>query len=337
MVTIREIADMADVSIATVSKIINGKDQHISDATRARVKKILNDTGYVSNTLARGLKTRKTFTLGYIVPDITNPFFAGLARGIEYAAREQDYSVIMSNTDNNARVEERSVKLFKSKMVDGIIFSRAFSEEFVESQWEYYHAILEDTPTVFLDRDITHLEEGRFGFVYGNCEEGMYVATKLLFEKGCRKIACISGGEKYAYPRIRGYYRAMWEVGLETNQRTFFEGDYTIATGAQGIARILSNEPGVDGLVCGNDMIAIGAINYLKEKGISVPDQIQVIGMDNIPFGEYFSPKLTTIEQPMYEMGLEAANMLINHIEHDIPLFTRVFDAGLIERETVKR
>lgn len=336
MVTIKEIAERSGVSIATVSKIINGKDKHISEETRRRVKDVLRDTGYVSNAIARGLKIRKTFTLGYVLPDITNPFFAGLARGIEDLARERDYSVIMCNTDNDPEIEERSIKLFKSHKVDGILCSNIVSSNIGERGVQYYRDLLGDIPTVFLDHVGLDSDVTRFGYVQVDSLNAIYKGTKALLDAGCKRVACITASQMESSMRINGYYAALEEAGIARDNRIVYVNDFSLETGTVGIRKIMENDPTIDGLMCGNDMIAVGAIGYLNKIGVQIPEQIKIVGIDNIPISEHVTPKLTTVAQPIYEMGWEAANMLVNYIEDGIPLFTKTFEAHLIERETLK-
>lgn len=327
------------MSVATVSKIINGKDKHISEDTRQRVKAILQKAGYVSNAVARGLKTGKTFTLGYILPDITNPYFAGLARGIEDLARERGYSVVVCNTDNDPEIEERSLKLFKSRMVDGIIFSHVLLADFPGSVFGRYLDILGDIPTVFLDRNVhldTESRSGSCGNVYVNGMDAIYKGTMALIRAGCKKIACISAREDVEDARTNGYYAALKQEGFARDDRIVYLDDFSILTGVAGMQKIMEADATVDGLICGNDMIALGAMSYLNKHAIRIPEQIKIVGMDDIPFSGHVSPPLATIAQPIYEMGREAANMLVNYIEDGVPLGTRIFDAQLIERETLK-
>ncbi len=332
MVTIKEIAKQANVSIATVSKIINGLDNHISDNTIIRVKKVIEENNYVPNSVARGLKTKITNTLGFILPDIANPYYSEIARGIEDAAITRDFSVIFCDTDDTLENENRSINLLKSKMVDGIIFSRVL-ENIRENEDE--NRVGANIPVVIVDRVIEDDIPENYGRVYVDVKRTIYCSTKKLAEAGCRNIAIISKKWDNKNNRYYGFIDALKELGLKHDKLREYLGGFDITTGYEGIKKILQSEVNVDGVVCGNDLIAIGVLDALNEMKVKVPEKIKVIGLDNIYFANYTNPKLSTMEQPTYEMGKAAANMLIDFIIDSSPMSTRIFDHKYIERETV--
>ena len=333
MVTIKDVAEQAGVSIATVSKILNGADMIISEATRCRVRNIINESGYISNSIARGLKLRKTYTLGFILPDITNPYFSEIARGIEDTARHHQYSVIFCNTDDTLNIEQRTLELFKSKMVDGIIFSHVLS-----GAEKYDLSSVGDTPFVIIDRCMNQEAKrnlGAYGEVYVNTAEAIYDATMRLFQSGCRNIACITAVEGEKYSRYNGYRKALTDKNIVYAEELVYLNEFSVKTGVDGMKAILNVRTDVDGVVCGNDLIAIGVLDVLRERQIAIPEQIRVIGMDNILFSNFTVPRLSTIAQPAYEMGKAAADMLINHIEYHMPLYAKTFAHSYVARETV--
>lgn len=332
MVTIKEIAQKANVSIATVSKIINGLDNHISESTKTRVKKIIEENSYVPNTVARGLKTKITNTLGFILPDIANPYYSEIARGIEDAAKAKDFSVIFCDTDDTLENENRSIDLLKSKMVDGIIFSRVL-ENIKENDNE--NRIGTDIPVVIVDRVINDTIPDSYGRVYVDVKKTIYFSTRKLAEAGCKNIAIITKKWNNKNNRYYGFIEAMKDLGIKHYKGREYLGEFDIETGYTGIKRIISTGKEVDGVVCGNDLIAIGVLDALKELKVDVPRKIKVIGLDNVYFANYTNPRLSTMAQPTYEMGKAAANMLIDYILDGVPLSTRLFEHKYIERETI--
>lgn len=332
LITIKEIAKQANVSIATVSKIINGLDSNISEGTKRKVKKIIEESNYVPNSVARGLKTKITNTIGFILPDIANPYYSEIARGIEDAAITRGFSVIFCDTDDTLENENRSINLMKSKRVDGIILTRAL-ENLGDNEAE--NKIESNIPVVIVDRVINDSTQVNYGKVFVDVKKAIYCSTMKLAEAGCRNIAIITNKWDSKNSRYYGYIDALKNLGLDYNKDREFLGTFTIETGYNGAKKILQSGVEVDGIVCGNDLIAIGVLDALNEMKIPVPGKIKVIGLDNIFFSKYTNPKLTTMEQPTYDMGRAAANMLIDHIKDGVPLHTKIFEHKYIERETV--
>lgn len=322
--TIKEIAEIANVSSATVSKVLNGKDKYISEATRQRILEIVEREGYIPNAIAKSLKMKSTKTLGIIIPDVMNLFFSELARGVEDAAEIEGYSVILCNSDNKSSKEEKYIQVLQEKMVDGIILTA--SELSVSRSLKK-----RNTPLVLLDRDI--LMEEEVGRIVVDNEEGGYKATEFLISKGCKNIGFISSDAitKSSGQRLNGYKRALLENGLKFDENKIFLQSYTIETGYEGIKALLKNND-LDGICCGNDLIAIGAMNALKEKNIKIPEDVKVIGFDDIQISQYVDPPLTTIKQPTYQLGKEAVNMLIEMIEKGNVNKDRTLKTELIER-----
>lgn len=324
MTTIKKIAELANVSTATVSKIINGKDQYISEATRQKVLEIVEREGYIPNGVAKSLKMRRTKTIGIILPDVMNLFFSELARGAEDAAEKEGYSVILCNTDNKELKEEKYLNILHEKMVDGIIMTAA--EGSMNKSVK-----ISKTPMVLVDRDI-ELDKP-VGRITVNNEEGAFMATKFLIEKGCKNIGFISSEKKNkpSAERLKGYRRALKENGLEVDEKKIFLQNFTIASGYEGVMALLERNK-VDGIFCGNDLIAIGAIQALKENNLKVPKDVKVIGFDDISMSQFTDPPLTTIKQPIYQLGEEAVKMLVAIIgKKDIDMH-KVLRTELIER-----
>lgn len=326
IMTIKKIAEIANVSSATVSKVLNGKDQYISQATRERVLEIVEKEGYIPNAVAKSLKMKRTKTIGIILPDVMNLFFSELARGIEDAAEKKGYSVILCNSDNKESKEEKYIQILQEKMTDGIILTA--SEKSVSKSLKR-----KNTPMVLLDRDI--LTDSKMGRIIVDNEEGAIKATNHLIERGCKNIAFISSDNRNnsSRGRLEGYKKSLLNNKFKIDEDRIYLGNYTIETGYKGVMYLL-NRTEFDGIFCGNDLIAVGAIRALKEKNISIPETIKLIGFDDISISKYVDPPLTTIRQPIYKMGEEAVNMLVALIEKRNIEMLKVLDTELIKRRT---
>lgn len=324
MVTIKEIANLAEVSTATVSKIINGKDRYISEATRQRVLEIVEREGYIPNGVAKSLKMKKTKTIGIIIPDVMNLFFSELARGIEDAAEKKGYTVILCNSDNKEKKAKKYMEMLQEKMVDGIILTAS-------EKSDYTSINPGNIPTVLLDRDVK--VDKKVGRIFVDNKDGAYSATNYLIKKGCKNIAIISSDTKNkpSAERIKGYENALLDNNLSIDEDKMYLDSYTIESGYNGVKEIIKNTE-VDGIFCGNDLIAIGVIKALKEVNIRVPQDIKVVGFDDIQISQYIDPPLTTIKQPIYKMGSEAVNMLIGIIKIKDVEKTKVLKTELIKR-----
>lgn len=307
-VTIKDIAQMAGVSITTVSKIINKKDSDISDKTRDKVLKIIDEYNFTPNALATGLVTKKTNTIGLLVPDISNAFFAELARGVEDGANCEGYNVILCNTDENPEKEVEYLDVLRAKNVDGIIFlSAALSNHDAVADLNQ-----KGVPLVVLDRTI---EEENVMMVCLDNVNGGYIATKHLLEYGHEKIGCITGPLKndIAKHRFRGYVKALKEMNMGFLANFIYEGDFKTKSGEKGAEALI--KAGVTAIFACNDMMAYGAYKKIQEQGIKIPDEISVVGFDDIYMSEILTPPLTSVKQPAHEMGLMSAAMLIKGIK----------------------
>lgn len=322
--TIKRIAELANVSTATVSKVLSGKDQYISEPTRQRILKIVDEEGFIPNGVAKSLKMKKTKTIGIIMPDVMNLFFSELARGAEDEAEKKGYSVILCNSDNKESKEEKYLNILQEKMVDGIILTA--SERSTNKSINRIRI-----PMVLVDRDVD--TDKKVGRITVDNEKGIYDGVKFLINKGCINIGFISGTKenRLSNQRLKGYERALLDNGLEIIENNIFLESYTIDSGYKGTMELFKN-PIIDGICCGNDLIAIGAINALKEMGIKVPEEVKVIGYDDISISKYMDPPLTTIKQPIYEIGQESVNMIINIIDKKDTKMVKILGTSLVER-----
>lgn len=309
-VTIKDIARIAEVSTTTVSKIINNKDGNISNATRERVLKIMDDYNYTPNKIAQSLVTKKTNTIGLIIPDIRNPFFPELARGAEDKANEEGYNLIFCNTDDDIEKEEKYINMLVEKMVDGIVFTASSKKHTGFENFKKF-----SIPIVLVDRDID--VEGIQGKVIVDNFIGGYEAGKHLLKLGHTEIIFLSGPLKSntSINRLNGYKKALHEFNIDLKEEYILEGYYRSEWGYEATMDLLNKDKKFTALFCANDLIAIGAIKALKEKNIKIPQEISIVGFDDIYMARLIDPELTTIKQPNYEMGYKSVEILINILE----------------------
>lgn len=333
-ITMKDIAKEAGVSIATVSMICNHKDKNISEATRNRVLELIATLGYVPNVMARSLVTKKTKTIGLIIPDITNPFFPEIARGAEDMASKCGYSVIYCNTDDKIKREDNYIKILTEKMVDGIIF--AHSAERVGAEFSNSRI-----PIVLIDRDSK--ADNVVGRVLVNNEAASMAGVTYLLRRGYKRIAYIAGSmrTKTAQDRLEGYRRALLEHGIQYDSKWVKKGSYHSQWGYDAIKEFEREELRFDAIFCGNDLIAIGAIKALKEKQIYVPNDVGILGFDDVYLAGMTMPPLTTIRQPKYEMGYQATELLIDVIENGNKESEKqkkriILDTELVVRQSTK-
>lgn len=312
-VTIKDVAKKADVSYATVSRALNGK-YGVRDKTREKILAVARAMGYTPNAIARGLVKRQTHTIGLIIPDITNPFYPEVARGIEDQARASGYSVFLCNTNYDKQREADYLNLLSEKRVDGIIMA-PISNQSAQRLEEAGNMI----PVVYVTKRVSG---NALSFVVIDDERGGFIATKYLIEQGYKTIGYIGPDEKTGNDpgeRLAGFRAAFKKFGISVQSRYVRIADFKRETGYNAIARMIEAGNFPRAVFAGNDLLAIGMIQGIKEKGLSVPRDIAIIGFDNIPLAAFPEIRLTTIHQPKYEMGQMAADILLEKIEKRTP------------------
>lgn len=328
-VTMKDIAELAGVSKATVSMVMNKKDDSISDATRKRILKIAKEMSYIPNSIARSLSTKKSGTIGIILPDITNPFFSEMARAIEDEAERLEYNLIICNTDNDKYKEEKYIELLISKLIDGVIFmSGGKSNDSI--------TLLKNNnvPFVLVDRYIEGYKDD-YGVFCLN-KQGVAKGIKYLYESGKRKIVFVKGTEniEVSKQRLEGYIDAMKSYGIY-DKNYIFEGDFNVEGGIIATKKIIDSFHNLDAIFYSNDMMALGGMKILLRNGYKIPRDIAIIGFDNIHISEIIEPELTTIAQPIYIMGEKACSILIDVINGALPTEKQIyFETHLIIRGT---
>ncbi|WP_213818195.1 LacI family DNA-binding transcriptional regulator [Garciella nitratireducens] len=336
-VTIKEIAKEAQVSIATVSMILNNKDKNISESTRNKVLKIAKEKNYIPNTMARSLITKQTGIIGLVIPDITNPFFPEIARGVEDKASEERYSIIICNTDDNLQKEDQYIQILTEKMVDGIVITHS-ADRYQEDSIRILDGCR--VPIVLIDRDYSI--PNVIGKVLVDNFKASYEAVNYLLNKGYRKIAYITGSlnTKTARDRLEGYKEALLTRGISYDERYIKVGEYKIQWGIDATKKLVSEDVFFDAIFCGNDLIAIGSMKALKKFRLKVPQDIGIMGFDDIYMASVIEPSLTTMKQPNYEMGYYAAELLIEGIKKESLSINEkntkkiILDSKLIVRES---
>ena len=307
MATIREVAESARVSYATVSHVINNT-RLVSQATRERVLEAMAALNYRPNALARSLRQGKSNTIGLVLPDSANPFFAEISRSIEDEAFKKGYSVFLCNTELDTQRELLYVDVLSKNQVDGIIFvatgDQADSLDFLLRQ---------SMPVVMIDRDVPNVEVDA---VLTDNQLGGFLATRHLIELGHKHIACIAGPSNItpSAERIIGYRKALEQAGLSYDENLVLRGDYHAQSGMEITHSILLMTPRPTAIFALNDLMALGALRAAAEAGYSVPRDLAVVGYDNLELTRFTNPPLTTISQPKKEVGAQAVNLLVDRI-----------------------
>ncbi len=301
-VTIKEVAERAGVSVTTVSRVLNGRDlHHIRQDTKARVLSAMKELNYVPVRAAQRLRKQKAQLMAILLPDISNPFFALLARGAESAAFNEGFSALICDSDHSEEKEASYLDILMEEGVDGIIFVPVGQPDVGRVE----RLIQRGTTIVLADRDIPG-----FPIVEVDNEGASYEITRLVLERGYRSLAYLSGPQvvSTARARLEGFLRALEEDGLEPTAVVY--GQFTYQSGYQHTLDLLRANQ-IDALVAGNDLMAMGAVRAAEELGLRVPQDIGVTGFDRIPWSEFFRPTLTTVEIPTFEIGVEAMKLVL--------------------------
>lgn len=328
--SIKDVAREAGVSIATVSRVLNGIDV-VNDETKKKVLDTIEKLGYRPNILARSLKTHKSSTIGIVIPDISNPVYPEIVRGAEDVASIYNYNIMLCNTDLDLEREKESFNVLREKMVDGVIYMSNSLESDIEDIIEAMKV-----PTVLVGTIDSNKSYPSVGI---DSYAASYDAVKYLIDKGNKTIAYIGYYEDKSsdYSKIyKGYKKAMEEKGSFNPSLVYF-GSLKAEDGYKGIQEILKSNK-VDGVFCANDEVAMGAINALRESGIEVPKEVDVMGFDDISLADVYYPKLTTVSKPLYDMGSVAMRLLIKII-NNLPIDERNFllPYNIVERDSCKK
>lgn len=323
MASIKEVAKLAGVSVATVSRVLNDKG-YVGQHTREMVEQAIKELNYKPNEVARSLFKKQSSTIGLIVPDIMNPYFPELARAVEDTASKFGYNVILCNSDEDRAKEQAYLDMLQQNYVNGIIVS---SNTMTAEQ-----VIKLNIPVVSIDREIS---KGLPTIVVENMK-GANTATRYLMSKGCSRIAHIRGpkGVVNADERCEGYREVVQQESW-FSESYIVNGAYDMESSIQATLELLKTHPEIDGIFAANDIMAIGAMKAANQLGTKVPDELAIVGFDGIKLSSVTIPELTTIVQPIYEMGEQATKMLVSLMnQQEVGQTYYKFDVELIERNS---
>ncbi|MEK4719413.1 HTH-type transcriptional repressor CytR [Bacillus sp. MB95] len=306
MPTIYDVAKLSGLSKTTVSRVINNHS-YVSEEKKNRVLKAMKELNYTPNPSARKLRGQVTTTIGVIVPRIINPFFSYLVDSIEQVAYKKGYHVLIFQSNEDKEKELAFLNLLKTKQVDGIIMTS------IENDWSLIEPFTEYGPIVLCNE---YVNNANVPIVRLNQYKGAYIGVKHLLEKGHRKIGYCTGGlfaeEGKDKDRNQGYQKALQEAGIQPDPKWIFVNQHSIEDGKQVVKKILSMEDRPTAIFTGSDEIAGGMMIEAKESGLSIPNDLAIIGFDDQPLAQMLDPKLTTIRQPINQMGIKAMEILID-------------------------
>ena len=305
-VTNADVARAAGVSTASVSRALNSGN--VTAEVRASVERAVEVLGYHPNSAARTLMTRSTESLALLCPDIANPFFPKLIKGVQRAADSANYTLLLCNTDSDPRREERYFKMLRGRQVDGVLLIGLTGDQ---QNVDILHA--DGIAVVAIDRNIDRADVPN---VHVDHYKGARIATQHLIDLGHRRIAHIQGPRSLQVTKERdsGYRHVLSSAGVMCDSDYVLEGDFTEEGGEEAAHRLLERNPECTAIFAANDLMAIGAMAAARERGLEIPGDISIVGFDDISPASYVAPSLTTVRQPVYELGTRAAECVIEEI-----------------------
>ncbi|MFJ7728553.1 LacI family DNA-binding transcriptional regulator [Neobacillus sp. NPDC097160] len=330
-VTMADVALHANVSKSTVSQFLNKRYDYMGEETKARIELSIRQLGYHPNAVARSLKQKKTSTIGVIVGNILLSFSTQVIRAIEDLCHENDYHVIVCNADDNHEKEKKYFEMLIAKQVDGlIVFPTA-------KNLELYESVLEERfPVVFMDRVVQGVLVDTVAL---NNSVAAEIAVHHFIEKGYDRIAIVTNSlVRHITPRterVEGYKKAIKDAGIPIREEYIL----TLETNQikDGLKEVFSLPKPPQAIIAGNDLVLVEILNYVKEEGLLIPSELALIGIDDVSFANFYSPAITTVKQPAFEMGKKAAEILLSKIENGdiikVPETYR-FEPELIIRES---
>lgn len=330
MPTIYEVSRRAGVSLATVSRVLNDSDK-VSPATRKKVEAAMRELGYRPNSAAQSLASNRSNSVGVIVPVLYGPFYGEMLAAIEAELRAAGKHVIITTGDEQEAGEKVGIEFLLSKGCDALILrlDSISNDDLVEL------ARRDETPFVVLDRQIPEIADR---CIYLDNELGGYLATREVLDRGHRDIAYISGPLRKddAAGRLAGHKRALAEFGVDFDPRLLHEGNFQESGGNRGMTRLLQSGVPFSAVVCANDEMAAGAFGVARERDIAIPEELSIMGFDDVFFAHYFRPRLSTVLNPVREMGRMAALWILREVygQEGIEIQRR-FEPRLVSRGSV--
>lgn len=329
MATIYQVSDLAKVSLATVSRVMNGSSR-VSEKTREKVLTAMKELGYRPNLIAQSLASNRSFCVGLLVSEIHGPFFGQMMSGIESELRAAGKHVIIAAGHSDEEKEKDGIEFLISRHCDAIILHvEAVSDEYL------IELSKGDIPIILVSRYVPQLDE--FCISLDN-ELGGYLATKTMIEHGHKEIAYVAGPQNKAdaIARLKGHKRALTEHHIHISDDLIFEAEFKEHGGMQALEHFLKLNNNFTALICANDEMASGAMTYARSHGLHLPDDLSIIGFDNVVFAAHLYPKLTTIENPVHQMGQMAARIVLQKVyQVQQEAIQHRFEPMLINRDSV--
>ncbi|WP_281558363.1 LacI family DNA-binding transcriptional regulator [Thalassomonas sp. RHCl1] len=329
MATIYEVSKLAGVSLATVSRVTSN-NALVSDKTRQKVIDAMEQLGYRPNSIAQSLASKRTNSVGILVSELHGPFFGQMMAGIETELRLAGKHVIITTGHSEEDKEKDGIEFLKSRNCDALIVHvEAVSDEYL------FDLCQGDIPVYIMSRLVPGVEQNCISL---DNELGGYLATKAVIDQGHSDIAYIAGQQFKADARNRliGHKRALAENNIEFKESLVYMGDFKETGGSEGLKHFVENKQSFTALVCANDEIASGAMTCARELGFNLPQDLSIIGFDNVILARYIYPKLTTIDNPVNEMGQMAAKLVLKNVyQQDKLEIQQTFEPSLITRDSV--
>lgn len=331
-ITMDEIAKLAGVSKATVSRVLNDSECGVGEQTRVRVKKIAEELGYSVEQTEKKKNVSFARYIALILPDITNPFFADLAKSVEQSLRRKGYSLVLANTDFSEDNEAAQIRELMVKRLEGILLVpsgiRAREEHDLPRRYQI--------PMVLVDRKLEGISD--IPGVYSNNEYASVISCEHLIRKGARDIVFISGplNVSTSIERFEGYKAVLAQHSIPFRPEMCRHGSYTVESGYNAVLELERSGISYSAILAANDLMALGALKAVREFGYRVPEDVQIIGFDNIEFSQYCEPSLSTMQQPTFDMGAKAVELLTGIIEKRDPVQPERLIPKLLMRKTTR-
>ena len=328
--TMKDVALKAKVSTATVSRALMNPDK-VSQATRNRVEKAAREVGYLPQPMGRNVKRNESRTSLVIVPDICDPFFSEIIRGIEVTAANHGYLVLIGDCAHQNQQEKTFIDLIITKQIDGMLLlgSRLPFDASIEEQRNLPPMVMANEFAPELELPTVHIDTLTAAFD----------AVNYLYEQGHKRIGCIAGPEEMplCHYRLQGYVQALRRCGIMVDPQYIARGDFTFEAGSRAMQQLLDLPQPPTAVFCHSDVMALGALSQAKRQGLKVPEDLSIIGFDNIDLTQFCDPPLTTIAQPRYEIGREAMLLLLDQMQgQHVGSGSRLMDCELIIRGSTR-
>ncbi|MCT4508014.1 MAG: LacI family transcriptional regulator [Tepidibacter sp.] len=315
-ITIKDIAKRANVSRTTVSRVLNDSG-YVKEETRKKVMDVINELNYTPSAIARSLSTSKTNTIGVVVPEINNPFFGEIIKGISQVADENNFNIILCNTDDKRDKELKALKIFKEQRIEGIIITPTYAEDHFSS--EYLNTLEQiGIPVILLDGYVKYSE---FSGIFIDHVKGAYDATSTLINAGHRKIAIINGKQNYTITkdRFKGYVKALNENNILIEDKYVFYGDFDYESAYKITKKILSMKDRPSAIFVTSNMMILGTIKAIYEQNINIPKDMAIIGFDKLDLVNILGMNISSVNGPTIEMGKAGMKMLMDKLNNVSP------------------